>query len=503
MNSNSAMSPSARAKIAVIGAGFSGMSAAALLAAKGHDVTVYEKNETVGGRARTLTTEGFTFDMGPSWYWMPDVYDKYFNLFGKSTEDFYQLIKLDPGFSVIFKDSEQYDIPADFEAVCALFESIEQGAGNKLKKFIHEGEWKYRVGMDAMVYKPGHSAREFMHFSLLKDAVRLQLFRSFTNHAKKHFRDSRLLAIIEFPVLFLGAMPEETPALYSLMNFAGLKQGTFYPQGGFGTVATAFHKIAESAGVTFLTGKVVEKLEIRQGKVSHVRGKDFSKEVDAVVGSADYHHIEQNLLELQYRTYSERYWESRTFAPSCLLFYLGIDKRVEKLRHHNLFFDEDFGLHATEIYRTKKWPSLPLFYVCCPSKTDDTVAPAGCENMFVLMPIATGLEDPENIREHYFEKLMDRLEAYCGMPLRNHLLVKKSYCVSDFENDYHAYKGNAYGLANTLMQTAIFKPKMRSNKVRNLFYAGQLTVPGPGVPPAIISGQIAATEVQKTINTLR
>ncbi|TLV03459.1 phytoene desaturase family protein [Dyadobacter luticola] len=492
-----------QAEIAVIGAGFSGMTAAAVLAAGGHHVTVFEKNETVGGRARTLLLDGFTFDMGPSWYWMPDVYDRFFELFGKSTSDFYELTKLDPGFAVVFKDNEVFDIPADFDSICALFESIERGAGDKLRKFISEGEWKYRVGMDTMVYKPGHSIREFMHFSLFKDALRLQIFRSFSAHAKQYFKDPRLLAMIEFPVLFLGAMPKDTPALYSLMNYAGLKQGTFYPQGGFGQVAQAFKKLAESAGVTFRTGQGIERLEIENNHIRNIRANGMVRKVDAVIGSADYRHIEASLLDEEHRSYSESYWKSKTFAPSCLLFYLGISKKVQKLRHHNLFFDEDFGAHAVEIYKDKKWPSKPLFYVCCPSKTDETVAPEGFENLFLLMPIATGLADPEELRETYFHQLMDRLEAFCGENLRSHLVVKRSYSVSDFENDYNAYQGNAYGLANTLMQTAIFKPKMRSKKVKNLFFAGQLTVPGPGVPPAIISGRIAAGELLKTLNTRR
>jgi len=484
-------------KIAVIGSGFAGMAASAVLAQSGNDVTIFEKNATIGGRARSFESNGFVFDMGPSWYWMPDVYESYFNLFGKTTSDFYELKKLDPGFAVVFGHDEVMDIPENFEDVCALFESIETGSGSKLRKFIEEGEFKYRVGMGDMVYKPSHSITEFFDLKLFRDALKIQLFSSFSSHVRKYFKDPKLLAIIEFPVLFLGAMPKDTPALYSLMNFAGLKQGTFYPMGGFGKVAEAFQKISEDCGVKFETSHAISLLEIKSEAISHVHTNGKSIPVDGVIGSADYQHIEQNLLSQSFRTYKDDYWESRTFAPSCLLFYLGVSKKIDKLRHHNLFFDEDFEQHAVEIYKEKKWPTNPLFYVCCPSKIDPSVAPEGSENIFVLMPIAIGLIETEEIKEKYYDILMSRLEKFAGEDVRSHVVYKRTYCVSNFVNDYNAYKGNAYGLANTLMQTAIFKPKMKSKKVENLYYAGQLTVPGPGVPPSIISGRIAAHELIK------
>lgn len=487
-------------KVAVIGSGFAGMAASAILAKHGSHVTVYEKNEDIGGRARTFSHEGFLFDMGPSWFWMPDVYESFYNLFDHTTRDFYELKKLDPGFAVIFEKGEVMDIPSDFEEICVLFENIEAGAAAKLKKFIAEGEFKYRIGMGDMVYKPGHSISEFFSLKLLQDALKLQVFTSFSKHVRKFFKDPRLLAIIEFPVLFLGAMPKDTPALYSLMNFSGLKQGTFYPMGGFGVVAQSFRKIAEDNGVTFETSQPVDALSMASHSISHVHCKDGTREVDAVIGAADYAHIEKDLLAENFRSYPKSYWESRTFAPSCLLFYLGVGKKIDKLRHHNLFFDEDFAEHAVEIYKDKKWPSHPLFYVCCPSKTDPLVAPQGSENLFVLMPIAIGLEDTELIREKYYDLLMTRLEKFAGEDIRSHVVFKKSYATNNFIQDYNAYKGNAYGLANTLMQTAIFKPKLKSKKVDNLFYAGQLTVPGPGVPPSIISGRIAANELLKFLN---
>ena len=487
--------------ISVIGSGFSGLSASALLAAKGNTVTVYEKNDTIGGRARTIQSNGFVFDMGPSWYWMPDVFERYYNLFDRTAADFYELKKLNPGFRVIFGVNDYIDVPEDFDQLCSIFESIEKGSAEKLKKFITQAEYKYKVGMTDMVYLPGHSIKEFMSISLLKDAINIQLFSSFKKHVRSYFKNPRLIAIIEFPVLFLGAMPKDTPALYSLMNYAGLKQGTFYPMGGFGKVVEAFKKIAIDSGVIFKTSENVERFQLQNRSISHIISNGKSIETDAVIASADYQHIESKLLPKEFRSYDDSYWNKKTFAPSCLIYYLGVNKKVDKLIHHNLFFDENIEEHAKEIYKDKKWPKKPLFYVCCPSKTDPSVAPEGSENLFLLMPISPGLQDEEETRESYYTIMMDRLCKYVGEDIRSNIVYKKSYSVSNFINDYNAYKGNAYGLANTLSQTAILKPKMKSKKVDNLFFAGQLTVPGPGVPPSIISGQIAATELMKSFKS--
>jgi phytoene desaturase len=486
-------------KIAVIGSGFAGISAATVLADQGQEVHLFEKNEQIGGRARQFAADGFLFDMGPSWYWMPDVFERYFERFGYHPRDFYDLKLLDPGFTMVFEGNEILDVPADFEALCDLFESIETGAADQLRKFMKEAAYKYEVGINDLVYKPGLSLTEFADFKLFRDVFRLQIFSSFSDHVKKHFKHPKLVALMEFPVLFLGAMPEKTPALYSLMNYAGLKMGTFYPMGGFHKIIEGMAQIAKDKGVHFYTGEPVEQLQVANNLVSHVSANGHSMDVDAVIGAADYHHIESKLLAEPYRNYDEKYWSKKTFAPSSLLFYLGVDKKVPGLNHHTLFFDNNLKQHSEEIYVDPKWPEQPLFYVCCPSKTDPEVAPEGKENVFILMPIAPGLEDTEAIREEYYHRLMDRLEDFVGEDIRNHVIYKKSYCVTDFVNDYNAYKGNAYGLANTLMQTAILKPRMKSKKLNNLFFAGQLTVPGPGVPPSIISGQVAAKELLKQL----
>lgn len=480
-------------RIAIIGGGFSGLSAACYAAAAGHEVHVFEKNGSAGGRARSLrTSNGYIFDMGPSWYWMPGVFDRFFNDFGHRVADLYSLQLLDPGFEVLFDGGKTIAVPADFGKLCELFESIETGSAKKLAAFMKEAQFKYETGMERLVYLPGLSLREFADRQLALGLLRLQVFSSFRRHVKKYFSHPWLIKLMEFPVLFLGAPPDDTPALYSLMNYAGLKLGTWYPAGGFGTVVDAVVRVARQQGVTFHYESEVESIAVWNGVARGLIIDGAEIPFDGVIAAADYHHVDSLLLPPQYSNYSEEYWAKRTFAPSCLIFYIGLNRRIRSVRHHTLFFDGDFDGHSDAIYKDPKWPANPLFYVCCPSQSDDSVAPAGHENLFLLMPIAAGIEEDEGLREHYFSIMMDRLQRHCGQDLLPYIDFKHSYCAADFITDYHSCKGNAYGLANTLRQTALLKPKIRNRKIPNLFYAGQLTVPGPGVPPALISGKIAA-----------
>lgn len=486
-------------KIVVIGAGFAGLAAAASLAQKGHQVTILEKNEGPGGRARQYEAQGFTFDMGPSWYWMPEVFEDFFQRFGKSTADYYELLRLDPSYVVYFGKGEEMEVPAKMEELYAMFESYEPGSSAKLKQFLDEAAYKYKVGMSEFVFKPSHSIMEFADLRILKSMFGLQMFSSVSKAIRKLFKNEKLIQLLEFPVLFLGATPQKTPALYSLMNYADLALGTWYPQGGMHEIVKAMVSLAEEQGVEIRYNQEVKQIIVPNGHVTQVVTADQSYEVDAVVGGADYHHLEQQVLEPHLRNYSASYWDKRTMAPSSLLFYVGVDKKLPGLHHHNLFFDEDFALHAEEIYEDPKWPSKPLFYVCAPSVTDETVAPAGQENLFFLIPLAPDLEDTDALREKYFEVVLQRFEAITGHDIRDHIVYRRSYAHRDFKKDYHAFKGNAYGLANTLLQTAFLKPKMRNRKVKNLFFTGQLTTPGPGVPPSLISGQVVAEEVDKVL----
>ncbi|MBC7448087.1 MAG: phytoene desaturase [Hymenobacteraceae bacterium] len=484
----------------VIGAGFAGLSCATALARRGYAVTVVEKNEQPGGRARQWEQAGFTFDMGPSWYWMPEVFADYFARYGHQVSDFYELQRLDPSYQVVFGPGDTVAVPAAMPALRALFERLEPGAAGRLDEFLRQAAYKYRVGMTEFVWKPSRSFREFLDPRLVVDAVRLDLLQSMSRHVRKFFRHPHLLKLLEFPVLFLGATPQNTPALYSLMNYADLALGTWYPHGGMHQIVRALVSVAQENGVRLRCGAPVAAIEV--AATGHATGVRLASgeilAADVVVAAADYHHAEQQLLPARWRTYDAAYWQSRTMAPSSLLFYLGVNRRCANLTHHTLFFDEDFNQHAADIYETPAWPARPLFYVSATSVTDSTVAPAGCENLFLLMPVAPGLTDDDDAtRERYYNLLMARLEAHCGHPIREHVVVKRAYAHRDFAADYHAFRGNAYGLANTLRQTALLKPALKSAKVRNLYFTGQLTVPGPGVPPALISGEVVAREIAR------
>ena len=488
----------AKKKAIVIGSGVAGLSAAAYLAKGNYEVTILEKNDSPGGRARQFKADGFTFDMGPSWYWMPDVFEKFYQDFGFTTSDFYELIRLDPSYRVIAKNGEAVEIPANMHELEALFEKFEPGSAQRLRKFLKEAAYKYEVGINDLVYKPSLSLLEFADLRLLKGLLKMDVLSNMRKHVCSVVSHPFLQELMEFPVLFLGALPENTPALYSLMNHADFTLGTWYPQGGMFNIIEAFLKVAQKQGARLCLNQEVVKIISENGIAKGVQTHTDYFEADVVIGAADYHHLDQKVLEPGQRNYTAQYWDKRKLAPSCLLYYVGLNKRLKNAVHHTLFFDTDFGLHAQEIYTQPKWPSNPLFYASVPSVTDPSVAPAGCENLFLLIPIAPGIAgDTEDIREAYFEKIIKRLEQQLGESILPHVVYKRSYSVSDFKNDYHAFKGNAYGLANTLDQTAILKPSLKSKKIKNLYFAGQLTVPGPGVPPSIISGKVAATQIFK------
>lgn len=481
----------------IIGSGFSGLSAACFMAKAGWQVTVLEKHAMPGGRARKLEADGFTFDMGPSWYWMPDVFERFFQQFGKSVSDYYSLTRLDPSYKVYWAN-EAVDIPADYDSLKALFESIEPGSGAQLDKFMAEAAYKYKVGMQKLVYKPGLSASEFIDWDVIRGAFKLDIFNSMKSHVAAYFKNEKLRELLEFPVLFLGALPANTPALYSLMNYADIQGGTWFPSGGMYSVVEAIYSLALSLGVTFRFNENVTDLLVLNGNITQVKTEDATYTADVVVGAADYHHVETQLLPERYQSYSPRYWSERVMAPSCLLYYVGINKKLRNIKHHSLFFDVPFQQHADEIYVTRQWPEEPLFYVSATSVTDPSLAPAGHENLFFLIPIAAGInDDNDEVREHYFKKIVSRFEQRIGEKISDSIVYKKTYAVKDFVNDYNSFKGNAYGLANTLLQTAVLKPSIKSKKVNNLYYAGQLTVPGPGVPPSIISGELVAKQVVK------
>ena len=484
--------------VIIIGSGFAGLSAASYMAKAGWKVTVIEKNATPGGRAGQLKYKGFVFDTGPSWYWMPDIFERYFQQFGKCISDYYQLKRLDPSYRIYWDDNFT-DLPADYEAIKQFFESIEPGSARKLEKYLGEAAYKYKIGVGKMAFKPGLSLTEFLDLDFIKGIFRLDVFTSIKTHIAKHFKDEKIRRLLEFPVLFLGALPRTTPALYSFMNYADIKGGTWYPAGGMYSVVTAFYKLAAELGVKFHFNEDAKRIDVDNSAVTKVITSENEYQADAVISAADYHFTETVLLPAPFQSYSARYWSSRVMAPSCLLYFVCLNKKLKNFPHHCLFFDVPFEQHAEEIYTHPHWPSNPLFYVSVSSVTDEMAAPPGSENIVILIPVAAGLTgDTEELREKYFETVIRRIEKKTGQNIKDQILYKSSFSVSDFAAHYNSFRGNAYGLANTLNQTAFFRPSCRSRKVKNLFYAGQLTVPGPGVPPAIISGELVAAEVLKS-----
>ena len=481
--------------IAIIGSGFSSLSAACYLAKAGHNVTIYEKNDALGGRARQFKAEGFTFDMGPSWYWMPDVFDKFFNDFEKKVSDYFTLTKLSPAYRVYFGKDDFIDIEDTPEKICKKFESIEKGSGEKLKKYLKIAKENYEIGVTDMLYKmPGNSPLELVSKKTIK---RVRFFLSnIRKDVRRDFKNPKLRAILEFPVLFLGAKASNTPAFYNFMNYADFGIGTFQPPNGFHDLVNAMVDLGKSLGVKYKVNHELSKINVSNKKVENIVINGKSTDCDLILSGADYHHTE-SLLPVKSRQYNNRYWKSRVFAPSSLLFYVGFNKKLKNVQHHNLIFDTDFNKHAEEIYDEPKWPSDPLFYANFTSKTNSKTAPEGSENAFFLIPIAIDLIDNEETRNNYFEKIISKMELYTGQELKNSITFKRSFCVNDFKSEYNSYGGNAYGLANTLFQTAFLRPNIKSKLVQNLYFCGQLTVPGPGVPPAVVSGELVANLINK------
>lgn len=485
-------------KIGVIGAGLSSLYAACYLAKNGYKVDVFEKNAMTGGRSQTFNLEGFKFDMGPSWYWMPDLIDKLFHDIDEKREDYFQIQRLNPSYQVVWENRESTKIPTDQNDVKKLFEKFEPEGGEKVHQFLKDAKQKYDISTLSFIENPGLKWNELLNFAVLKKAIKLDVLKSVEKDISNRFSSTKAQSILNFPVLFLGEMPSNIPSLYTLMNYADLKLGTWYPEGGMRAIAIALEKIAIDHGVQFHFNSPVQKILTQSNKAKGLQVGGKSLSYDAIIGGADYHHIEQHLIPKKFRRYTPSYWDKRKFAPSSLIFYLGIDKKIPNLEHHNLFFDEDLKTHGQEIYNHPCWPSKPLFYACSPSKTDKNVAPKDMENIFILMPIAPNLKDNIETRNQYFDVIMERMEKFCGCSIKKHVIKKRSFCVDDFKSEYNSFKGNAYGLANTLRQTANLKPKMVS-KLKGLYFCGQLTVPGPGIPPALISGKIAAKQVIKNL----
>jgi 1-hydroxy-2-isopentenylcarotenoid 3,4-desaturase len=484
----------------VIGAGIGGMATAALLAKQGLSVTVVERNDQVGGRARIWRDKGYTFDMGPSWYLMPEVFERFFAKFGKTPSDYYALKRLDPSYRVYFGEGGAHDMPSDRAGALALFDRLEPGGGAKLERYLAEAAYKYDVAVGEFLYREYRSVFDFLNRRMMTEGLKLNVLGKLDAAVRKRFGDRRARQILEYAMVFLGTSPNDAPAMYALMSHVDLAQGVFYPMGGLSAVATGLKSLAEEVGVRFLTSTEAVRIATGRGRARSVeaRGADgeaISLPCDAVVANADYAHVETELLEAADCSYPRRYWEKRVVAPSMFLLYLGVKKRLESLAHHNLYFQADWDAHFDSIFERPAWPEEPCFYVSCISKTDPDMAPEGCENVFVLVPVAAGLADDDATREAYARKTIAHVERMTGEEIAPHVETMRIYSHRDFAGDYHAWKGTALGLSHTLMQTAVFRPAMRSRKVENLYFAGQYTHPGIGVPMVMISADVTAGNV--------
>tara|TARA_Y100001970_G_scaffold292102_1_gene431947 strand:+ start:1038 stop:2513 length:1476 start_codon:yes stop_codon:yes gene_type:complete len=485
-------------RITIIGGGLSGLAASCYLAKNNFKVQLIEKNNSLGGRINLVTEKGFIFDSGPSWYWMPEVFEQFFKDFGKHVSDFYNLKRLDPSYKY-FTNKTSYDIPASSDKLNELFEKIEPGSSLKLQKFIKESHRKYEISMNKFIYLSNNSIADYLSVSMLKYLFSLDIFKSLRKHISRFFKQKVLRELLEFPSMFLGGTPNNTPALYSLMNYADIVGGTWYPIGGMYKISEAFSDLSKELGVMHILNEEIEEFNIKDGKIISAKSKNKTEYfADVFLCCAEYPHVQLKLINDKYRSYKNSYWNNKDVAPSALIFYLGINTKIKNIRHHNLFFDKDFDKHLNDIFTKNILPTEPLFYVCCPSKTDNSIIPdKSMENLFILIPIAPGSEDTEEIREKYFNQVLKRIENATNQRIKNNIIVKKSFSVKDFKSKYNSYKGNAYGLANSLFQTAFLKPKIKDKKITNLYYTGHFTVPGPGLPPAIISGKIASNEIIK------
>lgn len=481
----------------VIGAGFAGLSAASLLLKDGWDVTIVEKNQEIGGRARLWEEGGYSFDMGPSWYLMPEVFDRFFEIFGRKRENYYTLKKLDPQYKVFFEGEGPVVVSADLAKTRNLFEQFEKGGAASLDAFLRSAKYKYDTAMKEFVYRNYTSIFQFFNRKILTEGLKLDLFSSLDKHIGRYFKDHRSKKILEYTMVFLGTSPDEAPALYSIMSHVDLNLGVYFPKGGLNGVAKGLLRLFEDLGGKIITGADVLSLDIVNRRVAGVVTRDGLIEADLVINSGDYHWGETRLLPPEYQSYPEGYWKNRTMAPSMYIIYAGVKKRLAELEHHNLYFAHDWQVHFNQIFKNPAWPENPSYYLSAITKTDETMAPPGCENLFILVPIASGLDDPPDFRKRYTETIIDHVERTMGVRFRDSIEVMRVFGPTDFASDYHAYQGTALGLAHTLFQTAVFRPRIRSRKLPNLYYTGQYTHPGVGVPMTLISAELVVEDIKK------
>lgn len=483
-------------RFVIIGSGIGGLASACLLSRMGHEVTVLEKNDYLGGRIGLIEEAGYKFDKGPSWYLMPDVFEHFFTLLGKKVSDYLNLVPLHPSYRIFFEGKESVDLDATPKAVEDMFESWESGSGKKFQKYLKEAEKSYRIAKDLYLYRNYDSALDLFDKRLLKDAPSPRLLLPMSKYVESEFQDERIQKILQYQLVFLGGSPYNTPALYSMMSHVDFNLGVSYPMGGMYEIAKAMVSIGSEFGVKFKTSSPVKNINVVDGVAKSVVLEGGAVvDADAVISNADMYFTENVLLDSAYRERSESYWQKRVMAPSAFIMYLGVGKKIEQLAHHSLIFSKDWKTNFSQIFDKPVFPDNPSLYICAPSKTDDTVAPKGKENLFILAPIASGLEYTEDFATEYGNRLIRWIEKETGAKLQDSIEYRKDYSVKDFSRDYNSFKGTALGLAHTLGQSVFMRPNNISKKVNNLYYVGAGTNPGIGMPTCLISAEICVKRV--------
>lgn len=506
-------------RIVVIGGGVAGLATATLLAADGHDVELVEKNPDLGGRAGSWAHSGFRFDTGPSWWLMPEVFDHFFRLVGTSTEQRLDLRSLDPAYRVFFEgDADPIDITADVDLNRKVFESVEPGAGAALDDYLTSARRVYDLAVQRFLYTNFDSAAAYLGPTVLRNAPELTrlLLRTLDRFIAERFTDRRLRQILGYPAVFLGSSPDRTPAMYHLMSWLDIADGVRYPVGGFTTLVDALAAVALEHGVRVhtsttavaiettprrrLTGPLGRRASVRGVRVRDDDGDERTIDADVVVGATDLHHVETRLLPARLRTFGEKWWDRAVSGPGSVLVFLGVRGELPHLAHHSLFFTEDWTTNFDAIFESPtRVPDPASIYVCRPSATDPSVAPAGHENLFILVPVPAdpdlGAGGEDGHGDATVERIADRAIAlvadWAGVPdLAERIAVRRTVGPADFVTDVNAWSGGALGPAHTLRQSAFFRATNRSRKVDGLYYAGHSTTPGIGLPMCLISAEL-------------
>jgi phytoene desaturase len=532
--------PSPRTAV-VIGGGITGLATAALLAREGLDVTVLEKQSVAGGRTGTWQSAGFSFDTGPSWYLMPEVFDHFFRLLGTSAEEQLELVRLDPGYRVLFEGStEPVDIAATRDENVKLFESLEPGAGARLEKYLDSAVDVYDMAKKRFLYSTFASFLPLVRPDVLRRGPRLAqlLLQPLSSFVAQRFTDPRIRQILGYPAVFLGSSPFNTPSMYHLMSRLDLADGVLYPMGGFTRLISVISELARAEGVTIhtdaavtrirttapetgrvsgrLPGRLAERLPGRRARATGVEYTDaagtvHSMDADLVVSAADLHHTETTLLPRELQTYPESYWKHRIPGPGGLLLHLGVRGELPSLAHHTLLFTSDWKENFSKIFgRETSVPDPASLYVCRPSATDPGAAPEGYENLFVLVPVPSdpslgsggmdGAGDPRI--EAMADAVIAQISAWAGIPdLAERITVRKTVGPQDFVQDLNSWRGTLLGPAHVLKQSAFFRGSNASRRVDGLLYAGGSTLPGIGLPMCLISAELVLKRLRGDTST--